>query len=82
MALPRSEADILTVPKTMSFFDVGKPLIYGAVGSTDLLERIAEDPQVRGAYVRIKEGSGIRGALTQLWNSVTNTEKLRQTNLS
>ena len=74
--------DVLTVPHTMSVGDVGEPVIYGAVGSTDILKKIAEQPQVQGAYVRLKEGAGLKGAVVKLWNSVTNTEKLRKTHIS
>ena len=79
---PRESYDIITVPHTMAVGNVNEPLIYGAVGSTDILEAVAEEPLVRGAYVRLKEGSGIKGAFVKLWNSVTNTEKLRQKHIS
>ncbi|MBT7902513.1 hypothetical protein HN587_01525 [Candidatus Woesearchaeota archaeon] len=71
-----------TIPITMSFGDFGQPVIYGAVGSTKILQRIAKDPQTLGAYVRLKEGAGVSGALKKLWNSVTNTEQLRKTTIS
>ena len=73
--------DVVTVPSGMSFGFVGNDSIYGAVGSVDKLEWAAAHPEVRGAYVRLKEGSGVRGELTKLWNSVTNTRRLRGTNL-
>jgi len=79
---PKENYDVITVPHTMSTGNVNEPLIYGAVGSTDILEAIAEEPLVMGAYVRLKEGSGIKGAFVKLWNSVTNTEKLRQKHIS
>lgn len=82
MTRPREGYDVLTVPHTMSLGNVGEPVIYGAVGSTEILERIAAQPHVQGAYVRLKEGAGLKGALVKLWNSVTNTEKLRQTHIS
>jgi len=82
MTRPREGYDVVTVPHTMSFGDVGEPVIYGAVGSTKILERISEKPHVQGACVRLKEGAGLKGALVKLWNSVTNTEKLRQTHIS
>lgn len=74
--------DVLTVPHAMSFGKVKEPVIYGAVGSTEILERIAEDPQTVGAYIRLKEGAGVKGALLKLWNSVTNTQELRKTTVS
>ena len=79
---PKTGYDIITVPHTMSLGNVDEPVIYGAVGSIEILERIAEKPEVCGGYVRIKEGSGVEGALIKLWNSVTNTKKLRQTHIS
>jgi len=77
MERPREGYDIVTVPHTMSFGAVGEPVIYGAVGSTEILKIIAEQPHVYGAYVRLKEGAGLKGALVKLLNSVTNTEKFR-----
>lgn len=74
--------DVLTVPHAMSLGKVGEPVIYGAVGSTEILKRIAENPQVIGAYTRLKEGAGVKGALVKLFNSVTNTKKLRITHVS
>ena len=71
------EYDILTVPKTVSLGNPGEPVIYGAVGSRGVLERIAERPDVLGAYVRLHEGGGIVGAAKMLVNSVTNTRQLR-----
>ena len=82
MDRPREGYDLLTVPHALSLGEVGESVIYGAVGSTEILERVAENPQARGAYVRLEEGAGIRGAAIKLWNSVTNTEKLRRTHLS
>lgn len=70
--------DIVTVPKKVSFGDVGEPVIYGAVGDVDALKRAAEQPDVYGAYVRLKEGKGIMGALTMFWNSLTNTQRYRK----
>ncbi|GEM_PF-3952746 len=74
--------EVLTVPHTMSFGAIDEPVIYGAVGSTDILRKIAEYPSVQGAYVRLKEGAGITGALVTLFNSITNTETLRRTHIS
>lgn len=82
MTQPREGYNILTIPHPISFSYVDEPVIYGAVGSTEILERIAEHPNVYGAYVRLKEGAGVKGALVKLWNSVTNTAKLRQNNIS
>ncbi|MBI5073004.1 hypothetical protein HZA99_04255 [Candidatus Woesearchaeota archaeon] len=53
-------------------------MIYGAVGSTAILERLAEQPSCVGIYVRLKEGAGLKGLLTKTWNSVTNTKRLRE----
>ncbi len=78
MTKPEKEFTVITVPYPMSFGNIGRPVIYGAVGSLDLLERISEHPHVQGAYVRIKEGAGLRGAITNLYNSVTNTENFRR----
>lgn len=74
--------DILTVPYPTSFGDIGEPVIYGAVSSTDILRMIAENPKVIGAYLRLKEGMGIKGNIVKLFNSLTNTEKLRRDLLS
>lgn len=79
---PSKGYDIITVPYAMSFGELDEPVIYGTVGSTEILERISKRPNVVGAYVRLKEGSGITGKLRMLWNSVTNTENLRRTNIS
>ncbi len=79
---PRKGYDILTVPYIMSLGDVGEPVIYGAVGSNEILERIAEKPHVQGAYIRFEGGSGLKGAFVKLWNALTNTERLRQTHIS
>lgn len=75
---PAEGYDIVTVPKKVSFGDVGEPVIYGAVGDVDTLKRVAEQPDVYGAYVRLKEGKGIMGTLTMSWNSLTNTKRLRK----
>jgi len=77
MTEPKKGYDVLTIPHAVSFGDVRQPVIYGAVGSVELLEKIAENSDVYGAYVRLKEGSGVKGALVKLWNSVSNTEELR-----
>ncbi len=80
---PKAGQDIITVPDPMSFGKMeGKEVIYGAVGSPERLMELARDPKVRGAYVRLKEGAGMKGALTKLGNSVTNTQKLRRTQIS
>lgn len=73
--------DILTVPHTTSFGNLSEPVIYGAVGSIEILQRMADDPLVFGAYVRLAEGAGIRGAVRKLWNSVRNTERRKQIDL-
>lgn len=76
---PRQGYDIITIPRPLSFGHPYQSVIYGAVGDTETLARIAEDPQVVGAYVRFKEGGGgLKGALFKLFNSVTNTAKLRR----
>jgi hypothetical protein len=75
---PKKGYDIITVPKKMSLGRPREPVIYGAVGSIEKLEKIADDPMVYGAYVRLKEGKGAKGTFKMLWNSVTNTEKLRK----
>ena len=73
--------DVITVPKPVSFGkldgSLDGPVIYGAVGSVEQLARLAEDQNAVGAYVRLKEGSGLRGVATMLWNSVTNLKNLR-----
>lgn len=77
-AASRKESyDILTVPHTVSLRDIEEPVIYGAVGSKEILENIAAEPDVRGAYIRFKEGADAKGALVRLLNSFTNTRKLR-----
>ncbi|MEW5896325.1 MAG: hypothetical protein AB1668_01410 [Nanoarchaeota archaeon] len=75
MTQPKQGYEILTVPHAMSAGKLGEPVIYGAVGSVEILQKVAENPQVQGAYVRLKEGAGVKGALVKLWNSVTNTDK-------
>ncbi len=75
---PAQGYDIVTVPKKVSFGDVGEPVIYGAVGDVETLRRVAERPNVSGAYVRLKEGKGVGGALKMFWNSVTNRESYRK----
>lgn len=69
--------DMLTVPKATSFGNPGEPVIYGAVGSRSVLGRIAERPDVIGAYVRLHEGAGVLGAAKMLMNSMSNTRQLR-----
>ncbi len=76
---PRKDYDIVTVPKKVSFGDIGEPVIYGAVGDVETLQRVAENPTVYGAYVRRKEGTGFVGGLKMFWNSISNTERLRRT---
>ena len=78
---PSEDYDIVTVPSGGSIGYVGENSIYGAVGSVEKLEWAAAHEGIRGAYVRLKEGSGVKGNLVKLWNSVTNTEKLRRANL-
>lgn len=73
--------DLLTVPYTNSFGTLAsesQPVIYGAVGKPETLERISRDPSVKGAYVRFKEGSGLLGTIRMIYNSMTNTENLRK----
>ena len=82
MTRSKKICDIVTLPYTLSVGEINEPIIYGAVGSTDILGKISESPNVQGAYVRLKEGAGVKGALVKLWNSVTNTEQLRQTHTS
>ncbi len=79
---PKKGYDIVTIPHTMSMGEIDEPLIYGAVSSIEILQEVAGNSLVQGAYVRLKEGSGVKGALVKLWNSITNTEKLRQTHIS
>ncbi len=75
---PRTAYDIVTVPKKVSFLEIGEPVIYGAVGDVETLQRVAENPNVYGAYVRRKEGKGMIGAFKMFWNSVTNKERFRR----
>lgn len=79
---PKETSDICTVPYPMSFGELGQPVIYGAVGSPAVLERLAEQSNCVGVYVRLKEGAGIRGLVTKTWNSVTNTRRLRETHIA
>jgi len=74
----REDYDIITIPYGSSFCNAGRPIIYGAVGSSKILEKIAKKSNVQGAYIRLDEGSGVIGVITILWNSFTNTERLRQ----
>jgi len=76
------EHDIGTVPYPMSIGRLDGQVIYGAVGSSQLLEQLADRPNTLGVYYRAKEGTGMKGAIIKLWNSVTNTEKLRKAHLS
>lgn len=55
-------------------------VIYGAVGSTERLRACAEEENVVGAYPRLKEGLGVKGTALMLWNSITNTVRLRKVN--
>ncbi len=72
--LGRARYDFITVPSATSFGDPDCDVIYGAVGSVRQLQRVAKDERTLGAYVRFKEGKW----LTMLWNSMTNTERLRK----
>ncbi|MBI2136542.1 hypothetical protein HYU06_05715 [Candidatus Woesearchaeota archaeon] len=74
---PKQGYDVITVPKPVSIGKLDGPVIYGAVGSVEQLARLAEDPDTVGAYVRLREGSGLRGVATMLWNSMTNLKNLR-----
>ncbi len=74
--------NVITVPKAVSIGNPGEPVIYGAVGSLAILKKVAENPQVYGAYVRIKEAGRFNGALNMFRNSFGNKEKLRQVNLT
>lgn len=69
--------DIITVPKATSLGNPQQPVIYGAVGSLDTLEQISRNPEVKGAYLRVKEGGGLKGMVKMLWNSATNRYNLR-----
>lgn len=71
---PKKGYDLITVPTPLSFGNLGKPVIYGAVNSPKILQQVAEDPLTIGAYVRFKE----QNPLVMLWNSFSNTPKLRQ----
>lgn len=76
---PKKGYDIISCSHVMSFCDLQEPLIYGAVGTSGILEKIAERPEVRGGYIRFHEGgAGPLGALVKLFNSVSNTETLRR----
>jgi hypothetical protein len=70
----KHKPEVITVPKKISFGHPGMPVIYGAMGSVKKLEEIAQDQQVVGAYLRFREGNMFR----MLWDSVTNTQKLRR----
>lgn len=74
---PKQSYDVITVPKPVSIGRVNEQVIYGAIGSVEQLARLAADPNTVGAYMRLKEGKGISGTLTMLWNSVTNLKNLR-----
>ncbi len=74
---PRRGSDFVTVPYPVSFGELNGPVIYGAVGSVETLEKLSEKENVLGAYCRIKEGSGLSGMLKMLWTSVTNIKKTR-----
>ena len=50
--------------------------------TTKILEKIAQNPNIYGAYARFWEGSGVKGLFANIGNSVTNTKKRRQVNLS
>jgi hypothetical protein len=79
MNKPKLGFDVLTIPYQLDFSkNSKKPIIYGAVGSIDIFKKIIDEENVYGAYLRFEEGSGFKGTLTQLWNSVSNTEKLRK----
>lgn len=82
MMTPPKEHDIVTVPYSMSIGRLDGQVIYGAVGSSQLLEQLADRPNTLGVYYRAKEGAGVKGALIKLWNSVTNTESLRKVHIS
>lgn len=73
----QKDYDLLAVPYIMSFGKMDKPVIYGAVGSVEKLEELAEDSKVLGIYLKLKEGSGIKGAVRMLWNSLSNTKRFR-----
>ncbi len=79
---PKNGFDIVTVPYIMSQGNLRSPAIIGAVGSTKILEKIAQNPNIYGAYARFWEGSGVKGLFANIGNSVTNTKKRRQVNLS
>ncbi len=63
-----NKPDVITVPSAMAFGRFSGPIIYGAVGSTKKLERLAQIPNVIGVYARIKE----KRSLKMLLNSVRN----------
>jgi hypothetical protein len=69
--------EVHTIPYATSFGSFGRPVIYGAVGSSDILHKISGDSNVRGAHYRPKDGKGIKGNLRMLWTSVTNSERTR-----
>ena len=56
----RTTPDIITVPSALAYFTRGKPVIYGAVGSIERAQAIAEDPEALGFYWRGKEASSAR----------------------
>ncbi len=76
---PICHANIVTVPYPLSWGSLGVPVIYGAVGSPEKLERIAENPECYGAYVRFKEGHGrLTGLIRLLAVSMTNKPETRK----
>lgn len=79
---PEHSSNVVTVPYPLSFGHMPLPLIYGAVNSLEILETVACQQDVLGAYVRLQEGKGVRGVLRMFGNSLRNTPKVRRTHLT
>tara|TARA_Y100000310_G_scaffold345414_1_gene464724 strand:- start:3183 stop:3941 length:759 start_codon:yes stop_codon:yes gene_type:complete len=72
MDMPKIEPDIFTVPYPLSFKRLDKPVIYGAVSKPSQIEDSADQENVLGVYVRLKENP-----LKILLNSMKNSKSLR-----
>ncbi len=75
---PKYGYDFITVPRAMSFGNPREPYVHGAVGSLNALRKLSEDPLALGAYLRLKEGAGLKSVVNMFWNSLTNTAKFRK----
>ena len=69
--------DLVSTQYPTSFGKFNGPKIYGAVGSLKALEEVTKDPEVLGAYLRLREGGGLTGMLKMLSTSASNNNRKR-----